>query len=149
MQGDGRQARTSGCAIDETSGSLACQLGASEASLKWFLGGIIAYSSEVKFALLGVDRGPVITARCAEQMAAGVAGSPGPICPSLTGAGGPGSEEGKPAGTVFIAVHSPAGTHVEEHHFSQEPADVVQATLRALQMFQEVVHHLGPATVRP
>ena len=40
-----------------TSGSLSCHLGAAEASSEWFLGGVIGYSSEVKFSVFGVDRG--------------------------------------------------------------------------------------------
>jgi nicotinamide-nucleotide amidase len=97
---------------------------------------VIAYGSEVKFSVLGVARGPVITAECAAQMAAGVTQLTGAdFAVAVTGAGGPGPEEGKPAGTVYIAVHGMAGSDVQEHHFSGSPADVVQeTTLHALQM---------------
>jgi hypothetical protein len=38
----------------------------------WFKGGLVAYHPEVKFDLLGVDPGPVVTAPAAVQMAEGV-----------------------------------------------------------------------------
>lgn len=124
-----------------TSGSLSCHLGAAEGSSDWYLGGVTAYSSAVKYKVLGVDRGPVITARCAEQMAAGVAKlTEADFSVAVTGAGGPGQEEGKPAGTVFIAVHSAKGTHVAEHHFTGDASHVVQkTTLQALRMLDSAI----------
>ena len=53
-----------------TSGAIASALGASPQAGDWFAGGVVAYSEHVKFDVLGVTPGPVITARCAEQMAA-------------------------------------------------------------------------------
>lgn len=112
-----------------TGGSIACHLGAAEASSEWFLGAMVAYSSEVKYTVLGVDRGPVITAGCAAQMAAGVAKLTGAdVAVAVTGAGGPGPEEGQPSGTVFIAVKTAAYTRVEEHRFPGDPSEVVRAT---------------------
>lgn len=127
-----------------TSGSLSCHLGAAEASSEWFVGGVIGYSSEVKFSVLGVNRGSVITAACALQMATGVAKLTGDrLAVAVTGVGGPGSEENKPAGTVFIAVHSTAGSRFQEHHFEGSPSDVAkQTTLHALQMVETAVAEL-------
>lgn len=124
-----------------TSGSLSCHLGAAEAASEWFLGGVVAYHSAVKFTLLGVDRGPVITARCALQMAQGVVKLTGAdIAVAVTGAGGPGPEEGKPSGTVFIGLYSAAGTRVEEFHFHAGPSHVVhETTFHALQMLDAAV----------
>lgn len=115
-----------------TSGSVGCHLGAAEDSSKWFRGGVIAYTPEVKFSVLGVEPGPVVTAECATQMARGVARLTGAdVSVALTGVGGPGAEEGKPAGTVFIAVWSGQEPRVEEHHFDGDPAAVVRHSTRA------------------
>lgn len=135
-----------------TSGSHACHL-APRRHLRSGSSVAPSPSSEVKFTLLGVDRGPVITPHCARHMTAGVARLTGAdlSVAVVTSAGGRGrAREGKPAGTVFIAVHSPAGPQVEEHHFAQEPGNTVQAaTFRALQMLQGVVQHPEQATDRP
>jgi nicotinamide-nucleotide amidase len=115
-----------------TSGSVGCHLGAAEDSSEWFRGGVIAYTPDVKFSVLGVEPGPVVTAECAEQMARGVARLTGAdISVALTGVGGPGPEEGKPAGTVFIAVWSGEDPLVEEHHFDGDPSQVVRRSTRA------------------
>jgi nicotinamide-nucleotide amidase len=78
-------------------------------------GGIIAYATELKTALLGVpadllaSRGPV-DPRVAAAMAAGVRARLGASYGvSTTGVAGPGPAEGKPAGTVFVAVDGPSG----------------------------------------
>src|SRR5689334_17015633 len=78
-----------------TSGAIASALGASPQAGDWFAGGVVAYSSHVKFDVLGVAPGPVITASCAREMAAGVGTLlTADLVAAVTGAGGPGSEEG-------------------------------------------------------
>ncbi|MDQ1583569.1 MAG: nicotinamide-nucleotide amidase [Microbacteriaceae bacterium] len=127
----GETSRIVAVAESLTSGSIASHLGAADGSSSWFAGGVVAYSEQVKFSLLGVEPGPVITARCAGQMARGVADlTNADAAVAVTGVGGPGPEEGEPAGTVFIAVHSPRGDRVERFHFDGEPADVVRLTTR-------------------
>jgi nicotinamide-nucleotide amidase len=49
----------------------------------------------------------------------------------VTGAGGPGEQEGKPAGTVFLAHGRPDAVTVDELHLDGEPEDVVHATVDA------------------
>jgi nicotinamide-nucleotide amidase len=76
----------------------------------WFRGGVVAYDEEVKVALLGVAPGPVVSARCAQEMAVGVARALGAdVGLSTTGVAGPDPLEGHPPGTVFIGLHLPAG----------------------------------------
>lgn len=118
-----------------TSGNIACQLGAASDASSWFTGGVVAYASEVKFELLGVDPGPVVTALCAEQMARGVARLTGAdFAVAVTGVGGPEPDEGHPAGTVFLAVSSGADEVVTSHRFPGNPQEVVKlATVTALQ----------------
>lgn len=115
-----------------TSGAIATALGSAPQASRWFVGGVVAYSEHVKFDVLGVEPGPVITASCAEQMAAGVAGLlDAELVAAVTGAGGPGPEEGREAGTVFLAHGSRAALVVEELHLDGDPAEVVRATVDA------------------
>ncbi|TDU88048.1 nicotinamide-nucleotide amidase [Kribbella voronezhensis] len=128
--------RTVAVAESLTSGNIACRLGAAPAASGWFAGGVTAYASAVKFEVLGVTPGPVITATCAVQMADGVARlTHADYAAAVTGVGGPDPEEGHPAGTVFAAVHTPTGTDFTEYHFDGPPETVVEsATREALRM---------------
>jgi len=81
-------------------------------------GGIVAYQPQAKTALLGVpaaliaERGTV-DADVAIALAEGARLRLGAsYAVSTTGVGGPGPSEGKPAGTVHIAVAGPAGLAV-------------------------------------
>jgi len=126
-----RSGRTVSIAESLTSGSLACRLGAAKGSGEWFLGGVIAYAERVKFTVLGVEPGPVISARCARQMAQGVATLTGSdVGLAVTGVGGPGPTEGQRAGTVFIALWSAGHEEVVECHIDGDPAEVVQVATR-------------------
>lgn len=126
-----------------TSGRVMSRLGAGEGASKWFAGGVVAYDEEVKFDLLGVDRGPVITASCARQLATGVAGLLGAdVAVGITGCGGPDPEEDQPPGTIYVAV-SARGGHREEHRVLEggdDPDQVLDdATGVALALLAEVV----------
>ncbi len=78
-----------------------------------FLGGVVSYATAVKVGVLGVPdevvSGPgVISAECAESMAAGVRRLTGAAyAVSTTGVAGPGLQENKPVGTVYVAVAGP------------------------------------------
>lgn len=94
-----------GVAESLTAGTIATSLGAAPDASEWFRGGVVAYASAVKFDLLGVPPGPVVTADCARQMAAGAAkvlGADATV--AVTGVGGPDPEEGLPPGTVYVAT---------------------------------------------
>jgi PncC family amidohydrolase len=86
-----------------TGGALSQRLVAVPGSAEWFRGGVVAYDEEVKYDLLDVRRGPVISREAAEQMARGVAARLGaPVGLSTTGAAGPEPAEGQPVGTVWV-----------------------------------------------
>ena len=88
-----------------TSGLLAARLGGGPEASSWFRGAVVAYAERVKFDVLGVEQGPVVTEVCARQMAQGVAALlDADAALAATGVGGPDDEEGKPPGTVYIAV---------------------------------------------
>ncbi len=88
-----------------TGGLIASRLVNVVGASAWFVGGVVAYASSVKFDLLGVPEGPVVSAAAAEAMAAGVAGRLGAgVGLSVTGVAGPDEQDGQPAGTVFVGV---------------------------------------------
>jgi nicotinamide-nucleotide amidase len=78
-------------------------------------GGVIAYATELKTALLGVPadllaRRGAVDPDVAAAMADGVRERLGATYgAATTGVAGPGSAEGKPQGTVFVAVNGPGG----------------------------------------
>lgn len=115
-----------------TCGRVVSELGRGEAASHWLKGGVVAYATDVKRRVLGVSDGPVVTARCAEEMAAGVARVLGAdIGIATTGVGGPGADEGRPAGTVYIGWARGGEVGSELHHFEGEPTDVVEKTVTA------------------
>jgi len=121
-----------GVAESLTCGKLAAELGAAENASEWFRGSVVAYASDVKFDVLGVTPGPVVTPECARQMASGAAKVlDADAVVAVTGVGGPDPEEGHPPGTVFVAarVHG-----VETDHRLQlvgDPPEVLAQTAAA------------------
>jgi nicotinamide-nucleotide amidase len=140
-----RTSRTAAAAESLTGGSISARLSALPGASDWYLGGVVAYAETVKFQLLGVERGPVITASTATQMAAGVARLLGAdVAVATTGVGGPGPQEGQPQGTVFVAVATPRQTAVREYHFDGDPADIVEQTTQ--QALRDLVAAITDAT---
>ena len=78
-----------------------------------FRGGIVSYASDVKFEVLDVDVGPVVSERAAAQMAIGAQELLGAdVALSLTGVAGPDEQDGQPVGTLCIGVAFPDGETV-------------------------------------
>ena len=99
-----------------TGGSLGAMLTDIEGSSAYFMGGVIAYSNEVKMKLLGVSEDVLtkegaVSAIVAEQMATGVIkrlGTDWGI--GITGIAGPGGgTDTKPVGLVYIGIASAKG----------------------------------------
>jgi nicotinamide-nucleotide amidase len=103
---------------------------------RWFRGGVVAYSPEVKQAVLGVAPGPVVTAACARQMARGAADVLGAdVVVATTGVGGPDPEEGQPAGTVWFGVAAGRSVDARLERFDGDPAAVChQSAVTALRL---------------
>jgi nicotinamide-nucleotide amidase len=88
-----------------TGGLIASRLVGVVGASKWFRGGVVSYASEVKFELLKVPVGPVVSAVTAEAMASGVrALLHADVGLSVTGVAGPEEQDGQPAGTVFVGL---------------------------------------------
>ncbi len=70
-----------------------------------YRGGIVAYNPEIKHRLLDVPEGPIVTEAAAAAMAEGVCRVLGAdVGVATTGVAGPNEAEGKPVGTVCMAV---------------------------------------------
>ena len=88
-----------------TGGLVASRLVGVPGASATFRGGVVAYDSAVKFEVLGVPEGPVITLECAEAMATGVRQLlRSDVGIGITGVAGPDAMEGRPPGTVCVAV---------------------------------------------
>jgi nicotinamide-nucleotide amidase len=111
-----------------TAGRISSFLGRGDAASEWYRGAVVAYDEEVKFEVLGVTRGPVVTAACARQMADGVRRLLGAdVALGITGVGGPGPQEDCPPGTVHLAVATEAGTRPLHTRLPGDPGEVVAA----------------------
>lgn len=112
-----------------TSGGIAQRLGEGPGAASWFRGGVVAYQEQVKFEVLDVREGPVVTAECAEQMARGVARLlSADATVAATGVGGPDSSEGEPPGTVYVAVVVRGEATVKRYDLEGDPEEVLAAT---------------------
>jgi nicotinamide-nucleotide amidase len=84
---------------------------------KVFRGSVTAYATELKHELLGVDatllaQSGAVDPQVAAQMAVGVRKALGADWGlATTGVAGPEPQDGKPVGTVFVAVDGPFGAH--------------------------------------
>lgn len=112
--------------------------GASES----MVGGVVAYDTEIKGSVLGVDRGLLaehgpVHPEVARQMARGVRralrlGSGEPeLGLSTTGIAGPASPDGQPVGTVFVGVSTPEGERAEKHVFEGGRAEIRRRAVAA------------------
>jgi len=99
---------TLGTAESVTGGLVSGRLTGIPGASQVFTGSIVSYDSEVKFDLLGVDRGPVVSEAAAVQMAEGVRRVLGcDVGLALTGVAGPGEQNGRKPGTLCIGVSLP------------------------------------------
>lgn len=124
---------TVGAAESLTGGSLSARLAAGPGSAEWYRGGIVSYSSEVKFDLLDVPRGPVVSEVAATAMARNAGRLLGSdLTIAVTGAGGPDPQDGQPPGTVWMALHDRRSgeTRTAQHRIDGDPAEVVDETCR-------------------
>jgi nicotinamide-nucleotide amidase len=88
-----------------TGGLVASRLVDVPGASDWFRGGVVSYAPEVKFSVLGVPEGPVVSAATAVAMATGVRDLLGAdVGLGVTGVAGPDSLDGEPPGTVHLAA---------------------------------------------
>lgn len=99
------QGLTLGLAESLTGGLIASRIcdipGASAA----FRGAIVSYASEIKFDVLGVPEGPVVSEAAVRAMAEGAARVLGADCAiAVTGVAGPAAQDGEEPGVVWMAT---------------------------------------------
>lgn len=130
-----------------TGGMLCAQLARVHEASKWFRGGVVAYSPEVKYEVLGVRRGPVVSEDAARDMAVGVARLCGAsLGISVTGEAGPEPEEDKAPGTVWMAIAYGDTVTARLHHLSGSPEDILAATCEvSLSLACDIVETLAKA----
>lgn len=110
-----RVGQTLATAESLTAGLVSATLAAVPGASDVLRGGVVAYASDVKTALLGVDPAVVstfgvVSAECAEAMARGAAELiPATWAVATTGVAGPDPQEDQPVGTVYVAVAGPGG----------------------------------------
>lgn len=143
----GRAGRSLAVAESLTGGMLAATLVDVPGASSVFRGAVVAYATDLKSALLGVDsalldsRGAV-DPEVARQMAAGVRDRLGAdVGVATTGVAGPDPQDGQPPGTVFVAVDVRGGlSQVRALVLDGDRAAVRAATVQAaLTLLRDVV----------
>ena len=101
---------TLGLAESVTGGLVGGRVTSIAGASRVFKGGVISYASDVKFDVLGVEAGPVVSERAAIQMASGAQRVLGAsVGLALTGVAGPDEQDGEPVGTLCVGVAFPNG----------------------------------------
>ena len=96
---------TLGVAESLTGGLVASRLVDVPGASTWLRGGVVAYDSKVKFSVLGLREGPVVTEEAAVAMAQGACRVLGAaVGLGITGVAGPDPQEGLAPGTVFVGL---------------------------------------------
>lgn len=136
-----------------TGGNIAHLLTSVPGSSKAFNGGVVAYSNEVKERLLEVNADTLaahgaVSIPVVEEMAAGACKALGTDCAIATsGIAGPsGATDGKPVGTVCIAIKTPNETFSFTHHFPGNRQRVIirasmTAMIAAIEKIRELPRH--------
>jgi nicotinamide-nucleotide amidase len=136
-----------------TGGAVTSALVAVPGASKVLLGGVVAYSAELKQSILGVPESVIteqgtVSDACAQQMALGAlvlatseTSEAGRILAvSTTGVAGPEAVEGKPVGTVFVGVARAGLARSEQHLFAGNRAEIrAQAATAALAALRDEI----------
>lgn len=130
-----------------TGGKVASSITSIAGSSDVFLGGVVSYANDVKRRMLGVSADDLanygaVSNAVVRQMAEGVSRVTRAECSVATsGIAGPGGgTKDKPVGTVWMAVHTPAGTHSWLEHFDGDRLEIInQATRAVLAKLKDIV----------
>ena len=128
-----------------TGGALAAAVVDVPGASRAFRGGVVAYATELKHALLGVDAGLLaeqgaVHPEVARQMADGARHRLGATWGiATTGVAGPGPADGRAPGTVYVAVTGPSADRIERLLLPGGRAEVRAATVRRALLLLGVV----------
>jgi len=128
-----------GTAESCTGGLIAAACTSLAGSSQWFERGVVSYSNQAKTELLGVPGALIelhgsVSGEVAQHMARGLmAHAPIDWALAVTGIAGPtGGSEGKPVGTVWLALlHAGKPVRVWKELFPGDRCEVRMATVRA------------------
>jgi nicotinamide-nucleotide amidase len=137
---------TLGVAESLTGGLIASRLVNVPGASAWFRGGVVAYHEQVKFDVLGVPVGPVVSEAAAAAMARGVCRVTGAdVGLGITGVAGPDDQEGVDPGTIFVGLRLPDGTlSTRELHLPGDRERVRQyGAISALDLLRRALIELG------
>lgn len=142
------RAHTLATAESLTAGLVCSALAAVPGASDVLRGGVVAYASDVKASVLGVDaelieQFGVVSRPCAAAMAAAarrVLAADWAL--ATTGVAGPTEQDGQPVGLVFVAVSGPDVEEVEEHRFVGDRNEIRTAAADA------AIQLLGSALLR-
>ena len=134
-----------------TGGGLAARLVSVAGASAWMVGGVVAYSNELKINLLGVDEDLLsehgaVSEAVARALAEGVRQRLGAdIGVATTGIAGPdGGTSTKPVGTVWMAVSSAAGTEARHYLFERDRSrNIERSVVAALDLLRQHVRDLN------
>jgi nicotinamide-nucleotide amidase len=130
--------RTLACAESCTAGRIAATLAGAGGAADWLRGGLVAYQTATKRALLGVAAPSVFSEQAAIEMADGAARLlDADVVVATTGVLGDTPEEGVAPGTVIVATSVDGDVRVGRCHVDGDTpeercAAAVAAALRAL-----------------
>ena len=137
---------TLGLAESLTGGLASSRLVNVPGASQWFRGSVVSYASEVKFDVLGVPKGPVVSEEAATAMAEGARRVLGAdVGLSITGVAGPDPQDDQPPGTVFVGMaRSDRATEVVGFTVPGDRERVRQyATIAALDLLRRTVGSEG------
>lgn len=137
---DALRSRDATVAVAEslTGGLVVAQLVAVPGASAVVRGAVVAYATDLKASVLGVDtdllaHGGAVQAPVAEQMAQGVRRVLGATYGlATTGVAGPTEQDGQPVGRAFVAVAGPDGGRVRQLDLSGDRAAVREGCLHAV-----------------
>ncbi|GAA1872768.1 CinA family protein [Myceligenerans crystallogenes] len=146
---------TLGVAESLTGGGVTSALVAVPGTSAVLRGGIVAYATDLKAGLLGVDAGLLaergaVDPDVASQMAAGVRIATGAdVGISTTGVAGPDPQDGNSPGVVYIAVSGPGIDQVRRLDLSGSRPDVIAgAVAGALELALGTISDLSGAVAK-
>lgn len=119
-----------------TGGRLAAAITEVPGSSGAYVGGVVTYATELKLGLLGVpesvvEKVGVVSAECAAAMAEGACKlTDATYAMATTGVAGPETQEGKPVGTVYVAVAGRTGTATRALELSGSREEIQVETCR-------------------
>ena len=137
---------TVGAAESLTGGAVSSALARGPGAADWYRGCLVSYGEQVKYDVLGVTPGPLVSERCAAEMVRGAADLLGvDAALAATGAGGPWDEEGQPAGTVYVGVWVRGQVTCHRLALDGDPGEIVEgATEQALELLVDALRVRRP-----